>query len=64
MDIPSCSKNPNDNERESATYRALSIFSKVSAACSKKLRTRGALKSRSASLSSISRIWEKIVSST
>lgn len=43
-----------------ATYRAVSIFSKVSSACSKKLKTRAFENSRSTSSSSISKIWEKV----
>lgn len=51
-------------EDKGKTYRALSILSKVSSACSKKFRTRGLENSRSVSSSSISKIWEKVCTST
>lgn len=50
--------------RGQTTHRAVSIFSKVSSTCSKKLRTKGLENSRSLSSSSISRIWEKVPMST
>lgn len=55
---------PSYVKRGARTHSAFSIFSKVSSACSKKFRTKGFENSRSASSSSISRIWEKVGMST